>query len=153
MPAVDDCHWTILTVANHSQVITLALFFPLHFLRIKYLMPPSLGEKCEDRFNRKQIWQFVLCAAKFTCTHFVHDRSSNNVNQLFQPISVHHDVATRSSTDSKLSIPVTRLKTCEQNVKIRGAKYYNELPGDIRNAPSEASFKSRAKKYLYHETN
>ena len=83
----------------------------------------------------------------------VHDKSSNNVNQLFQPVSAHHGVATRSSTDTKLNIPVTRLKTCAQNIKIRGALYYNELPGDIRNAPSEACFKNRAKKYLYGQHN
>ena len=55
----------------------------------------------------------------------LHNKSSNNVNVLFQPVRDDHNVATCSSTDNKINVPVTRLETCEQNIKIRGAKYYN----------------------------
>ena len=79
----------------------------------------------------------------------LNNKSSNNVNNFFRPVSNHHNVGTRSSADNKLVVPTTRLKICEQNVKVRGAKYYNNLPSKIRRAPSTNSFKSSARKYLY----
>ena len=90
---------------------------------------------------------------RFHVCNFVHrgitNESSNNVNALFQPISNLHNLNTRANSYMKLIIPTTRLKTCEQNVKIRGARYYNQLQGDVRNATSNMSFKLRAKKHLY----
>ncbi len=75
--------------------------------------------------------------------------SSNKVNTMFNTVTNNHGLATRACSSNTLKVPTTRLKICEQNVKIRGARYFNALPVDVRNAPGSDSFKSRAKKHLY----
>ncbi len=75
--------------------------------------------------------------------------SSSKVNSLFETVTNEHGRATRSCNNNVLKVPGVRLKTCAQNVKIRGAKYFNSLSVDIRNAPSTNCLKSRAKNHLY----
>ncbi len=93
-----------------------------------------------------------VCRKLHVC-NFVHaglsDKSSNKVNSMFEVMANQNAMATRAGATNVLKVPPTRLKTCEQNVRIRGAKYFNELPVDIRMAPSSGSFKARAKKHLY----
>ncbi len=83
----------------------------------------------------------------------VHNLSTNKVNGLFETVTNGQGLETRSCTSNLLKIPETRLKTCEQNVRIRGARYFNTLPMDIRNTSSASCFKSRAKKHLYSDVN
>ena len=74
----------------------------------------------------------------------LNNKSSNKVNAMFKPVTTEHGAERRS-------VPATCLKICEQNVKIRGAQYFNTLPTETRTAPSISSFKSRTKKHLYDQ--
>ncbi len=76
----------------------------------------------------------------------LYNRSSDNVNGMFSFVNETHDVNTRASTDAKVTVPQVNLQVCKNNVRYRGPKYFNDLPVEIRTAPSTDSFKSRTKK-------
>ncbi len=78
----------------------------------------------------------------------LHSRASDNVNNMFTFVNETHVVNTRASTESVASVPHVNLQISKGNVAYRGPKYFNELPTDVRTAPSHKSFNSRAKKWL-----
>ena len=62
----------------------------------------------------------------------------------------HQERVTRSSTQQHLDIPNSRLKTYgDRSFSVSGPKEWNDLPLEIRTAPSLDSFKSKLKTFLF----
>ena len=55
---------------------------------------------------------------------------------------------TRSSSHNNLYVPRSKLKKADQSVSIKGSKTWNELPLNIRKAPSLEIFKKKV--YLHY---
>ncbi len=76
------------------------------------------------------------------------NKASENVNNMFTFVNETHIVNTRASTEARAAKPNVNLETCKNNVRVRGPKYFNEMPIHVRTAPSSACFKSRIKKLI-----
>ena len=73
------------------------------------------------------------------------DILSKGINQMFEYSEPRARNNTLAIENMQLSIPINRIKICDCNIKVRGAKYYNELPLDIKMKPSYESHKEAVK--------
>lgn len=101
------------------------LFQKLGFLNIYEVVRFQLGELVYKQVN-----------------HLIPDIFSNYFHQ------INHKYDTRSKTKGNLSLPKPKLNYGKFNVKYASAKVWNDLPLEIRNSVSLASFKRKYKKYL-----
>ena len=74
---------------------------------------------------------------------------STGVKHMFSYVAESNKVATRANVNCKLRLPKCRLKQSEGNVAVRGARYLNDLPVDLRMEEDVAKFKNQVKTYYY----
>ncbi len=77
----------------------------------------------------------------------IEGKSTKGINDMFTLIEDTHERMTRAGTNKLLAIPKCNLRKCEGNFRCRGARYYNDVPLSIRQAPSIDSFKRAMRKH------
>ena len=70
------------------------------------------------------------------------------INDFFIPLASQHSYQTRSMTNGNLYMPTSQLSIEQRALNYKGSKLWNEIPPEIRNAPSLNSFKIKYKNYL-----
>ena len=70
------------------------------------------------------------------------------INDFFIPLASQHSYQTRSMTYGNLYMPTSQLSIEQRALNYKGSKLWNEIPPEIRNAPSLNSFKIKYKNYL-----
>ena len=69
--------------------------------------------------------------------------STTGINSMFQPIANNRERVTRASTNLTLEVPKCKLELSKSNLRYRGAVYFNQLPDEIKQAPTLNAFKRR----------
>ena len=78
----------------------------------------------------------------------LHGNSTEGINKMFTYVHDAHAVNTRSSSDDIIKLPKYRLTKSQSNLSFWGGQYYNELPRNIRNVETLASFKRNMKSHI-----
>ena len=79
---------------------------------------------------------------------FLNNLAPNYMIDLFNKVSEPHSRNLRSVENDLLMIPFSKTRYYDRSFAIQGAKQWNSLPMNIRNAPSLDSFKHNVKMYL-----
>ena len=74
---------------------------------------------------------------------------SAGIKQMFTYVAESSSVATRANVDSCLKVPRRKLRLSEGNIAIRGARYLNNLPTELRIEQDSDKFKNKVKAYYY----
>ena len=75
----------------------------------------------------------------------LNNESSAGLNRMFSVARNESDRSMRSADNMVLTVAPTRLRKTSGNLRTRGAKYYNELPLNVKQAKSYDSFKRATK--------
>ena len=112
--------------------------------------------KREPRSNTKDLHNDAnICTLasrrKQHCCNLVHkgleQTSSPGVNSMFSTIGSNRDRVMRASENQMLDVPICKLVKSQNNFRIRGAMYYNQLPQSTKGSSSHKAFKANVKKH------
>ena len=89
---------------------------------------------------------YFLSKLMFEAIHgFTPDYLSNLITMRFDI----HGYNTRSTQNNDVHIPQIKKEIFENSFLVSGGNLWNQLPGDIKDASSKNSFKSRYKSHFY----
>ena len=69
------------------------------------------------------------------------------MNEMFHHTNRDITIGTRSDESTTPHVCQTKLQVISKNLRIRGARYFNELPPEVRSAPSYDMSKKRIGDY------
>ena len=75
------------------------------------------------------------------------------ISKRFLPLTLQHSHQTRSLTKGNLYIPSSQLLVQQRTLNYFGSKLWNNIPVEVRNAPSLSTFKEQLKKFLFDRDN
>ena len=139
---VKHIHLTLILFSNYKKAVRAIFFQPR--------MPPSLPIFNELKLLKlSEIFELRLLTFVFDS---VNKTSPSCFHDFFLFCSSVHQYSTRQASQGDLYMSrKNSLQYGLKSIQYLGAKLWNTLPVELRNAPSKASFKTKLKIYLLNK--